>query len=175
MYAAVATLEMNARRLQLGEKLDRSNYRRIVSQLREVTDELTALEKRGERQTPRSVNFAAMLRDTTATTLPLLEEIIVEGPAHDLRDLLCSLVAYARTVGRDPIDLRVEVKRKNSAAGEMCVTEFVVRSPDVPDFLQRKLWNAIRARHGEVSVVSEPERSRIGFRLPIAPRRAAQA
>ncbi len=40
MYAAVATLQMAARRLQLSGELDQSKYARMMSQLREVTDEL---------------------------------------------------------------------------------------------------------------------------------------
>jgi hypothetical protein len=175
MDAAAATLLMAAQRLQHGGALDRANYGRIVSQLREVTDQLTALEKRSGNQEARPVNYTAMLRDTAAMTSPLSEEIMVEGPAHDLHDLLCVLAEYALTAGHNPIDVRLEVNRKKNEAKEMCVTELVVHSSDIPDFLRRKLWEAVRIRRGEVSVIAEPERCRIEFKLPIERRRAAAA
>ncbi len=104
---------------------------------------------------------------------PPLGEIMVEGPARDLRDLLCCLLEYALSVGRNPIDLRVAIKGMSSAARKVCATELVVQSRDVPDFLRRKLWETIRARRGEVSVVIEPECCRLGFTLPIERRQVS--
>jgi len=95
------------------------------------------------------------------------EYVMVQGPAHDLRDLVCSLAEYALTVARDPVDLRAQVMYTSNQGRGVCATELVIQSPDVPDFLRRKLWDAVRIRHGEVSVVLEPERCRVKFTLPI--------
>jgi hypothetical protein len=84
-----------------------------------------------------------------------------------LHDLLSSLVEYARTVGRDPIELRAQVMHKSGDDRAMCLTELVIQSPDVPDFLRRKLWDSARTRRGEVSVISEPECCRVEFALPV--------
>lgn len=186
MYAAVAALQMTARRLQLSGGLDQSKYDQIISQLRQITDELTDSDRRAGKQKLDPVNFFDMVRDTVATAsaeghpdinrvaMQLVQDVMVEGPAHDLRDLLRSLFEYALGVGQDPITLRVEVKCTGEPAREMCLTELAIHSPNVPDFLQRKLWNTVRARRGEVSVISEPERCRIGFTLPVERRRAAE-
>jgi len=186
MDAAVATLQMAARQLQLSGGLERCEYSRIMTRLREVTDELSAVERRTGKQKPDPVDFTVILRAALATASPLVdrhqsgfalslpEGIMVEGPSHDLRDLLCSLFEYALSVGRDPIDLRVEVGCRHSKGREMCATELAVESSDLPDFLRRKLWDAIRMRRGEVSITAEPARCRIGFTLPIERRRAAE-
>jgi hypothetical protein len=183
MYAAVATLQMAARQLQLGGGLDPSKYGRIVTQLREVTDQLTAVHRRAGNQKTDPVNFTEMLREAMATAspgsngiaMPVLEDVMVEGPANDLRDLLSSLFEYALTVGRDPIDLRTQVRQTGPQLRPVYATELVIQSPDVPDFLRRKLWDAVRVRRGEVCVISEPERCRVEFALPIERRSAAQS
>ncbi len=185
MYAAVATLQMAARQLQLSGAADRSKYSRIMSQLREVTDELTALERRAGKQKADPVNITEMLRTAAAMAAPApdrdrkriaiqaAEDVIVEGPAHDLRDLICSMLEYAFTVGCDAVDLRVDTTRKCNELRDMCSIEMVIQSTDVPDFLRGKLWNTVRIRRGEVSIVSEAQRCRIGFTLPVERRLAA--
>jgi hypothetical protein len=173
MQTAAATLLIAARQLQHGGAMGPPDYGRIASQLREVTDQLASLEQRAAGYETHPVNFAEMLRATGVTTAPLPEEMMVEGPANDLRDLLCVLVEYAGTVGHGAIGLRPEVKCKNSGPRQMCVTELTVRSSDVPDFLQRKLWEAAHRRRGEVSLISELQSCRIEFRLPIERRRMA--
>lgn len=181
MYAAVATLQMAARQLQLSGELDRSKYSRIMAQLREVADELTAFERRTGKQKADPVNFTAMLREAVAIAghdgngivMQLAEDVMVEGPANDLRDLVCCLVEYALSVGRGPADLRAQVKQTSNQLRAMCATELAIPSPDVPDFLRRRLWDAVRTRRGEVSVICEPEHCRIEFTLPIERRSAA--
>jgi hypothetical protein len=184
MHAAVATLQKTARQLQLSGELEQSAYSRIMNQLREVTEQLSASERRRAKQKAGPVNFTALLRgalasapatadahaDGLAAAVP--RDIWVVGPAHDLRDLLCSLIEYARAVGCDPIELRADIQ-PNGSAGPVCATELIIQSPDLPDFLRRKLWDAVRIRRGEVSVVSELARCRIGFTLPIERRIAA--
>jgi hypothetical protein len=55
----------------------------------------------------------------------------------------------------------------------MCVAELVVRAAEFPDFLLQNLWKVVRNRGGVVSTVSEPQKSRIRFTLPIERRQAA--
>jgi hypothetical protein len=176
MQAAVATLQKAARQLNLPAGLDQSKYRRIIAQLREVTDELTAVGRRAGKPKADPVNFAQMLLDGLAAASPsagngdnsvavsAAEDAMVEGPANDLRDLVNSLFEYA---GRGPIELRAQVKPMNLGLGAAYATELIIQSPDIPDFLRRKLWDAVRVRRGEVCVSSEPERCRIAFTLPV--------
>lgn len=183
MHSAVATLEMAARQLQLSGELERSEFGRIMMQLRSVADGLSTVERRIAKQKAASVNFTEMLRSAIAPTAPAcrqgddarlpMQEIIVEGPPHDLRDLLCSLVEYARAVGTEPLAWRAQIKQDIGAARAKCTTELVVQSPDLPDFLRRKLWDAARIRGGEVSVISEPRLCRIEFTIPIDRRQTA--
>jgi len=183
MHPAVATLEMAARQLQLSGELERSEFGRIMLQLRSVADGLSTVERRIAKQKAASVNFAALLRSAIAPTDPACrqdddarlpkQEMTVEGPAHDLRDLLCSLVEYARAVGTEPLEWRAHIKQDIGATRAKCTTELVVQSPDLPDFLRRKLWDAARIRGGEVSVISEPTLCRIEFTIPIDRREAA--
>jgi hypothetical protein len=179
MSAVVATLQRATQQLQLSESLERSDYSRITAQLRVVTAQLTAAERRTAKKTPAPVYFTGMLRvaaapgspaaepDACAREMLVPEGIKVEGPAHDLHDLISGLVEYARTVGGEPIELRAQVEEESGDAGAVCAMELVVRSPDLPDFLRRKLWEAARARRGRVTVISEPECCRIEFTLPI--------
>ena len=181
MQTTVATLQKAARQLNTSG-LDRSKCRRIIAELREVTDELTAFERRGGKQKADPVNFAEMLLDGLAAAsrsagsdrnsvaVSGAEDAMVEGPANDLRDLVSCLFEYA---GRGRIELCAEIKPMSPGAGY--ATELIVRSPDLPDFLRRKLWDAVRARRGEVCVSSEPERCRIQFTLPVECRSAAAA
>ena len=164
--------------------LDRSKCRRIIAELREVTDELTAFERRGGKPKADPVNFAEMLLDGLAAAsrsagsdrnsvaVSGAEDAMVEGPANDLRDLVSCLFEYA---GRGRIELCAEIKPISPGAGAGYATELIVQSPDLPDFLRRKLWDAVRARRGEVCVSSEPERCRIQFTLPVECRSAAAA
>jgi len=100
---------------------------------------------------------------------------MVQGPAHDLRDLLSSLVEYASAVGAKPLALHARIRHDVGASKAACTTELVVQSPDLPDFLRRKLWDAARVRGGEVSVISEPTLCRVEFTIPIDHRRDAAA
>jgi hypothetical protein len=184
MHAAVATLQMAARQSQLDGGLDQSKYSRIMTQLRQVADQLTAVDQRAGKQKADPVNLTEMLRDALAAASPAVaqngvampepEEAMVEGPANDLRDLVSSLFEYALTVGPKPIDLRTQIKQTSPQPRAMYATELVIQSPDVPDFLRRKLWDAVRIRRGEVSVISEPDRCRIEFMLPVERRLADQ-
>ena len=126
MHPAVATLEMAARQLQLSGELERSEFGRIMMQLRSVADGLSTVDRRIAKQKAASVNFTAMLRSLIAPAAPAcgpgdgarlpMQEMMVEGPPHDLRDLLCSLVEYARAVGTEPLDWRAQIKQDIGAA-----------------------------------------------------------
>jgi len=182
MQTTVATLQRAARQLNISG-LDRSKCRRIIAELREVTDELTAFERRGGKQKSDPVDFTQMLldglaaasrsagRDGNGVAVSGAEGAMVEGPANDLRDLVSCLFEYA---GRGPIELRAQVKPMGPGPVAGYATELTVQSADMPDFLRRKLWDAVRARRGEVCVSSEPERCRIQFTLPLE-RRSASA
>jgi hypothetical protein len=186
MYAAVATLKLAAQKLQLSGELDPSKYARMMSQLRGVTDELTAFERRARTQKKANpVNFAELLSEVMATASPtnaasgngmaaqLPDPVLVEGPVEDLRDLLSCLIEYALSVDQGPIKFGAEIRRDGDEVSDKCAAELVIRSPDVPDFLRRKLWDAVRVRRGEVSLISEPDCCRIGFTLPIERRHSA--
>lgn len=180
MYAAIATtLQMAAREMQLSGGPDQPGYRRIMAQLREVSKELAAFDRRTQRHKAVPVDFSEILQDAAGfgsltvgqdrgdSGSSSLEEVMVEGPAHDLRDLLSALFEYARTVGRDPVRLGARVEPSSDTAGAMCATELVIQSSDLPDFLRRKLWDAVSVRGGEVSIISEPDACRVEFTLPI--------
>ena len=186
MHSAVAALQKTARQLQLSGGLEPSKYSRIMSQLREVTNELSASERQMKNRKAAPVNYTVLLREAmpanSADADPSgsqraisAEDILVEGPAQDLRNAIGSLIEFASAAGRDGLDLRVELKRGSDQARDVCTTELAVRSPDVPDFLRRRLWDAVRLRRGEVSVVSEPNGSRVTFTLPVERRRAASS
>jgi hypothetical protein len=177
MDAAVKSLQMAARRLQLSGNLDQSEYARMMSRLREVTDELGASERRAVKQNAEPVNYTELLLDATAAAsqpniqrgiaMQLPGDITVEGPAQDLRDLICCLMEYALTVARDPIALHAEIKCDSNNVRAVCATELLIQSSDVPDFLRRKLWDTVGKRRGEYSVILEPECCRIRFTLPV--------
>jgi hypothetical protein len=175
MQAAIATLELAARSLQRAEELDRSKYSHVMAQLRQVMDKLAAAERRTGNSRAGPVDFTRMLRDAAATPPgqerddileQIPENVFVEGPADDLRQLICSLVEYARAVGR--IDLHAQINHGNGKCGDTCTTELVIQPPgEVPDFLRRIMWDAARIRNGEVSTTSTREGYRIGMVLPI--------
>jgi hypothetical protein len=185
MNAAVATLQMAAQQQHLSGELERTEYSRIVAQLREVAKDLSAFERRTGQLTAAPVDFTEMVRVAVAAASPpanqddggratlMPEGIMVEGPAHDLRDLLDCLTEYAFSMGAHPAGVRVEIKRQESRGRDACMIELFVQSPDVPDFLRRKLWDTVSKRRGEVSIVSEPTCCRIGFTLPIERRQTA--
>ena len=188
MHGAVAALQMAAHQLQLSNGLDRSKYGRIISQLRAVRDELHAFERRAGRQKADPVNLCEIARNAMATAAPnfhwednriLAEDVLVEGPPHDLHDLLCGLIQCAVAARRDAVELRMAISRRGNetqdACADVCAIELLLPSPDLPDFLRRKLWDVVGVRRGEVSVVSEPERCSVGLKLPIERRRAAAA
>ena len=192
MQSAVATLQKTAQQLQLSGGLEPAKYTRIISQLREVTNELTASERELKTRNAGPVNYTALLRAAMPASSPtsepagserataiedvaaqdiMAQDIMVEGPAHDLRSAIGSLIEFALAAGSGALDLRVEMKRADSEARDLCATEIAVPSPDVPDFLRRRVWDAVRIRRGEVSVVSEPRRCRVAFTLPVERRR----
>jgi hypothetical protein len=175
MHAAVSDLKMAAQRLRLSGELDVPNYTRMMTQLREFGEQLATFERRAGTQNVEPVNLTELIRKVAGpvTTVHagneiatgLSEPFIVEGPTEDLRDLLSCLVEFARGVGPDPIDLRLELQCDENR--QKCLIGLVIRSSDVPDFLRRKLWDAARARRGEVSITTEPDRGRIAFVLPL--------
>jgi len=175
MHAAVASLQQAARRLQHSGILDPSKYAWMMSQLRDVTTELDASERRARDQKADPVNIAELLREALTTAgiaMPLPDTVMVAGPARNLRDLLCCLIEYALGVRPNSIDLRAETRPSTDEAREAFTIELVIQSPDVPDFLRRKLWEAARARRGEVSIVSELDCCRIGLSIPVERRLA---
>jgi hypothetical protein len=183
MHASIAALEMATRRLGLSGNLDQSQYSRIIAQLHQVSDELIAIERRVGNQKADPVNFAELLRgavvmaslEANSIRMQVSEDVMVEGPADDLRDLVYSLVEYARTVGQNPIELRGQGLDTIYQSTAACSAELIIQSPDVPDFLRRMLWNTVRIRQGEVSITSELDRCRVKITLPIERRSAAHA
>jgi hypothetical protein len=178
MHTAITTLEMAARTFHLSGNLDKAQYRHILAQLREVMDELSAVERRTGNPITEGepVDLSQLLRAAVAGSVDqngdgalkqIAEGVFVEGPRHDLHDLIGSLVEFARGVGPDPIDLWAQVKYADHQLRAACMVELVVQSPDIPDFLRRRLWDTVRVRRGEVSVTYEPKGCRIGFTLPI--------
>jgi hypothetical protein len=180
MHAAVASLQKAARQLQLSGELERSEYTKITTQLREVANKLSAFERRTGKQDTPPVNFSDLLRRAAATagqieseaTAQVPDGIMVEGPAHDLRDALCTLVEYGRSVGNDEVAFLVQIVDRANTTGAICLTELLIPAADLPDFVQRKLWDAARVRRGEVSIVSELKRCRVAMTLPIERRLA---
>jgi hypothetical protein len=181
MDGAVATLRMAARELQIASLADKPTYTRIVAHLRRVAEQLNAAERRANQEAAEPVDFAAIWRNALPTTalvtgaerpvtLRLPDHVMVQGPASALRALVRGMVEYAFTTGCDAIELRVD---DCGPARQTCVTELVVRAREFPDFLQQNVWKVVRSRGGEVSTVSEPEKSRIRFTLPIERRGAA--
>lgn len=180
MDGAVATLRTAARELQVASLADKPTYTRIVAQLRRVAEQLNAAERRASQEAVDPVDFAAIWRDALPTsalvagagqpvTLHLPDHVMVKGPASELRALVRAMVEYAFTLGCDAIELRADGR---GPARQTCITELVVRAREFPDFLQQNLWKVVRGRGGEVSTVSEPEKLRIRFTLPIERRGA---
>jgi hypothetical protein len=95
MHAAITALETAARQLQLSGGLEQSQYSQIVAQLREVSDQLNALERRKAEENAAPVNFTDLVRRAlgaaaipagqTASTVVVQapEDVMVKGPAHD--------------------------------------------------------------------------------------------
>lgn len=178
MHPAIAMLQTTAQALEVSGGLDQSTCSRLMGQLQRITEELVAVERRAGKQKADPVDFTAILRDALATASygvdeehgagkKIPEDVYVEGPSHDLRDLMGSLIEYARSVGPDPVDLRTQVNYTSDQNRAVCMTELAVGTANVPDFLQRKLWETIRARRGVISVISGPQGCCIRFSLPI--------
>ena len=178
MHAAVASLQQAARRLQHSGNLDPSKYAWMISQLRDVTAELDASERRAQEQKSDPVNIIELLRkalDKAGISMQLPDSVTVPGPARTLRDLLSCLIEYALGVRPNALDLRAETVGKADGGREMFTIQLVVQSPDIPDFLRRKLWEAAGARRGEVSIVAELDRCRIDLGIPVERRLSAQS
>jgi hypothetical protein len=179
MHTVVTALETAARQLRLSGGLEQSQYSQIVAQLREVSDQLNALERRKAEEKASPVNFTDLVRHALrAGSVPagqaartaivqVPEDVMVKGPAHDLRDTVCSLIEYVLTVARDPIKLHADIRYIGHQARAVCSTELTIQSPDVPDFLRQKLWEVVGRRRGEVSIVCAPECCRVVFTLPV--------
>jgi len=170
MHAAVVSLRQAARRLHHSGSLEPSKYAWTISQLRDVTAELHASERRARERKTDPVNIAELLRAALAKVglaVQLPDTVMVAGPAHTLRDLLCCLIEYALGVRPNSIDLRAAASREADSAGETFTIELVIQSLDIPDFLRRKLWEAAGARRGKVSIVSELDCCRIGLSIPV--------
>jgi hypothetical protein len=181
MHAAIATLQKTARQFELAGVMDRSRYTRVMAQLRDVNNELNAVTRREGDREAAAVDLTAILREALAAagpgadaiTLELTQDATVAGPAGDLRELICWLLDYA--VGRGRATLRTQIKIIGNQARPVCATELTIASSDVPDFLRRRLWDAVRARRGEVSIISEPDCCRVEFMLPIERRTSIAA
>ncbi len=181
MHAAIATLQKAARQFELSGAMDRSRYSRIMAQLRDVNNELNAVARRRGDQDTDGVDLPAMLREAVAAagqgadgiTVQLTDDAIVAGSAADLREPIGWLLDYAIAVGRGRATLRTQIKAVGNQARPMCATELTTSSSDIPDFLRRPLWDAVRARRGEVSIISEPDCCRVQFTLPVERRTPA--
>jgi hypothetical protein len=176
MHPAVATLQQAARRLQHSGNLDPSKFALMMSQLRGLTAELDASERRARDQRTDPVNITELLREAlekAGIAVQLPGNVTVAGPAQSLRDLLGCLIEVALGAQPNSIDLRAQVARGSDEAHDTFTMELAIQSPDVPDFLRRRLWEVARARRGEVSIVSELNCCRIGFSLPVERRLAA--
>ena len=146
-----------------------------MAQLRDVNNELDAVARPDGSREADAVDFTLMLReavdaagqDADGIVVHLMQDAIVAGPAGDLRELMCCLLDFALAVGRGRAALHTRIKEAGSQAGPVCTAELTIFSSDVPDFLRRRLWDAVRARRGEVSIISEPDCSRVEFTLPI--------
>jgi hypothetical protein len=165
MHAAIATLQKVARQFERSGDMDGSRCSRIMAQLRDVDTELDAVERRRGHREADTIDLIAILREAAA----------VAGPAGDLRELVSCLLNYALAVGRGGTTLRTQIKHVGKQARPVCATELTISSAEVPDFLRRRLWDAVRVRRGEVSIVSEPDCCRVEFTLPIERRRPAAA
>ena len=176
MHPAVATLQQAARRLQHSGNMDPSKFSWMMSQLRGVTAELDASERKARNQKCDPVDITELLREVLAKAgiaVQLPDTIMVAGPDQSLRDLLTCLIEVALGARPNALDLHAEADRKFDNAREAFTIELAIQSPDVPDFLRRKLWEAARMRGGEVSIVAELDCCRIRFTLPIERRLAA--
>jgi hypothetical protein len=176
MHPAIATLQQAARRLQHSGNMDPSKYAWMMSQLRGVTAELDASERKARNQTSDPVDITELLHEVLAkagVVMQLPNNTMVAGPAQSLRDLLSCLIEVA--LGARPNSLRLHARtgRKHEKDRETFTIELTIQSLDVPDFLRRKLWEAARTRGGEVSIVSESDCCRIGFSLPVERRLTA--
>ena len=181
MHAAVAALQMAARRLQFSTELDAHKYGQMVEQLREVRDQLAAFERRVENQKADPVNLSALLaemagaaaNEAAGNLARIPAGVMVAGPIEDLRDLFGCLIEFALGVAAGPLQVEVGLTSSAEPSRQKCIVELTVQSPDVPDFLRRKLWEAARARRGEVSVTAEPTHCRVGLTLPVERRLAS--
>jgi hypothetical protein len=176
MHPAVATLQQAARRLQHSGNMDASKYAWMMSQLRGVTAELDASERKARNQKTDPVDITELLHEVLAKAgiaMQLPDTIMVAGPDQSLSDLLACLIEVALGAQPNSLQLHVEAGRKCGKARETFTIELAIQSPDVPDFLRRKLWEAARVRCGEVSIVAELDCCWIRFSLPIERRLAA--
>lgn len=178
MHAAVVSLQQAARRLHHSGNLDSSKYAWMMSQLRDVTAELDACERQAQERKSDPVNIAELLREALAKagiSIQPPDPVMVAGPARTLRELLSCLIEYALGARPDALDLDAEMTRKANDTIEMFTIKLVVQSPDIPDFLRRKLWETAGARRGEVSIVAEVDRCRINLDIPVERRLAANS
>jgi hypothetical protein len=171
MEAAIATLQTVARQIRLAGNLEPAKHRRIMAKLREVADELSDVERHAAIETPDPVDFAELLRSAGGLVVRAPESVMIAGPARDLRDLVSSLSEYALSVGHDELELRAQVKYMGCQSRAVCATELQIATPALPDFLQRKLWQTVHARRGEVSIVTKQDCCRVEFVLPIERRK----
>jgi hypothetical protein len=185
MSTAVTNLEIALRQLQSRRTTDRPEYAPIVSGLLRITDQLTAIERRNSTVDTAPVNLTLLLREAlTASAATIAEdkrlsnirlprEAWVPGPAKDLRDLVAALVEYALTVGCSEVALQSGDSLEHPGANDRCSIRLELQSSDIPEFLRQKLWHVVSRRHGEVSIVTEADRSLIGIALPLERRRMA--
>lgn len=175
MNAATATID--AHMLRTTGRLEKAEYRSVLQQLRYVTERLNVIERRLEKEERDPVELAKIIDDAVSravqpltTSGPVVEvpqDILVQGPAKDLREMISALVDHACSSGARSVAIRAQVLYSADQARPMCATEIGVQSKDFPDFLRRRLWDTIHERRGELSVSSELSGYRITFTLPV--------
>ena len=177
MDVTLTTLKPTAPISNIAERQDECESRAIMVQLRQITDHRATAERRVNEGKHAPVDFAGIVTagaakillvlDPNKLVLQIPESVFVRGPADDLVDLIASLLDYGQTVGPEPIRLRTQI---NYTCGELvttCTTELLVESSEVPDFLQRKILDTVRARGGEVTTAAAAIGHRISFTLPV--------
>ena len=138
MHPAVATLQQAARRLQHSGNMDPSKYTWMMSQLRGVTAELDASERRARESEDRSESTSpsccAKCWQRPASPCSYPTTIMVAGPDQSLRDLLGCLIEVALGARPNSLDLRAAAGRRKDKARETFTIELAIQSPTFPIF-----------------------------------------
>jgi hypothetical protein len=177
MQTAIVILQTAARQRSLAGEIGRPTYGRLITQGREIAAEIDPSQNRQTAGGCDPVNYAEILRNAQASITAreniagqqvlVPDGVLVEGPAHDLREAIHHLLEFASSTGVAPTELGIYISYPSDQRRGKCVTEMVMYSPGLPDFLQQTLWNMVRRRHGEMSIISEAQCCRIKFSLPV--------